>query len=35
MTLGLDNNNRATYVAGRKVYDRDREQQFLYADMIL
>ena len=35
MTLGLDNNNRATYVAGRKVYDRDREQQFLYADMTL
>lgn len=32
MTLGLDNNNRATYVAGRKVFDRRREQQFLYAD---
>ena len=35
MTLGLDNNNRATYVAGRKVYDRNRDQQFLYADKAL
>ena len=35
MTLGLDNNNRATYVAGRKVYDRNLDQQFLYADKAL
>ena len=32
MTLGLDNMNRATYVAGRKVFDRHRTPQFLYAD---
>ncbi len=31
MTLGLNNINKATYVAGRKVYDRDREQKWMYA----
>lgn len=31
VTLGLNNMNRATYVAGRKVYDSRREQQWLYA----
>ncbi len=30
-TLGLNNLNKATYVAGRKVYDRDREQNWMYA----
>lgn len=30
MTLGLDNTNRATYVAGHKVYDRYRDKQFVY-----
>ena len=34
MTLGLDNTNRATYVAGKKVYDRRREQPFEYADQL-
>lgn len=34
MTLGLDNTNRATYVAGKKVYDRKREQPFEYDDQI-
>lgn len=35
MTLGLDNMNKATYVAGRKVYDRDRAQRFKYpSDLI-
>ncbi|MDE6099104.1 MAG: guanine deaminase [Muribaculaceae bacterium] len=32
MTLGLNNVNRATYVAGRRVYDRDRDHKWLYAD---
>ncbi len=31
MTLGLDNINLATYVAGRKVYDRMRDRKFMYA----
>ncbi len=31
MTLGPDNINRATYVSGRKVYDRDREKRYMYA----
>lgn len=30
MTLAPDNANRATYVAGRKVYDRDRDLPFSY-----
>ncbi len=30
-TLGLNNLNKATYVAGRKVYDRSRERKWLYA----
>lgn len=30
-TLGLNNLNKATYVAGRKVYDRDRDRQYMYA----
>lgn len=30
-TLGLDNINKATYVAGRKVFDRSREHTHLYA----
>lgn len=30
-TLALDNMNKATYVAGRKVFDRSRDRQFLYA----
>lgn len=32
LTLGPDNLNRATYVAGRKVYDRTRTPRWLYAD---
>lgn len=31
MTLGLNNINLATYVAGRKVYDRTRKQKWMYA----
>lgn len=31
MTLGPDNVNKATYVAGRKVYDRDRGRKHMYA----
>lgn len=31
MTLGLDNFNKATYVAGKKVYDRNRKEKFMYA----
>lgn len=31
MTLGLDNMVRATYVAGRKVFDRSRDCKWLYA----
>ncbi len=31
MTLGLNNVNRATYVAGRKVYDRNRNPRLMYA----
>lgn len=31
MTLGLDNMNIATYVAGKKVFDRSREQPLMYA----
>lgn len=31
MTLGLDNVNKATYVAGRKVYDRSRDKKWMYA----
>ncbi|MBJ2185806.1 guanine deaminase [Paramuribaculum intestinale] len=31
-SLGPDNLIRATYVAGRKVYDRDRGQKWMYAD---
>lgn len=31
MTLGLNNMNIATYVAGRKVFDRERKQQHMYA----
>lgn len=31
MTLGLNNANVATYVAGNKVYDRNREQTHKYA----
>lgn len=34
ITLGLNNMNKATYVAGKKVYDRDREQPWLYASDI-
>ena len=30
-TLSPDNLVRATYVAGKRVYDREREQQLLYA----
>lgn len=30
-TLAPDNMNRATYVAGKKVFDRTRERQFMYA----
>ncbi|MDE6037515.1 MAG: amidohydrolase family protein, partial [Duncaniella sp.] len=30
-TLGPDRVVRATYVAGRKIYDRDREEPFSYA----
>lgn len=32
MTLALDNLNKATYVAGKKVFDRSRSDQFLYAN---
>lgn len=35
MTLGLNNMNRATYVAGLKVYDRDRDQKYLYASDLM
>lgn len=31
MTLGPDNVNQATYVAGRKVYDRNRDRKWMYA----
>lgn len=31
MTLGLNNVNKATYVAGRKVYDRERQKTHKYA----
>ena len=31
MTLGLNNFNKATYVAGRKVYDRNRDKKWMYA----
>ena len=31
MTLGLNNMNLATYVAGKKVYDRSRAQTHMYA----
>ncbi len=31
-TLSPDNLVRATYVAGKRVYDRERDQQLLYAD---
>lgn len=31
-TLAVDNMNKATYVAGKKVYDRSRDKQFMYAD---
>ncbi len=31
MTLGLNNMNVATYVAGNKVFDRERSEQFKYA----
>ncbi len=31
-SLGPDNLIRATYVSGRKVYDRDRGQKWMYAD---
>ncbi|MBD5228957.1 MAG: guanine deaminase [Bacteroidales bacterium] len=31
MTLGLDNLNKATYVAGKKVFDRHRADTHLYA----
>lgn len=34
MTLGLDNANIATYVAGKKVYDRNRQQPCMYAGEI-
>lgn len=33
-TLGLNNLNKATYVAGRKVYDRERERKWMYADAL-
>lgn len=32
MTLGLNNINKATYVAGNKVYDRNRDKKWMYAD---
>ena len=31
MTLGLNDMNIATYVAGRKVYDRERDKPYMYA----
>ena len=31
MTLGLNNMNKATYVAGRKVYDRSRDNKWMDA----
>lgn len=31
-TLALDNMNKATYVAGNKVFDRSRTNKFMYAD---
>lgn len=35
MTLSLDNMNKATYVAGKKVFDRSRkDHKFLYADKL-
>lgn len=34
MTLGLNNVNLATYVAGKKVYDRARKQTHMYASEI-
>lgn len=33
-TLGLNNLNKATYVAGRKVYDRERGEKWMYADAL-
>lgn len=34
MTLSLDNMNKATYVAGKKVFDRSRKDQFMYSDKL-
>ena len=34
MTLGLNNVNLATYVAGKKVYDRARKPTHMYASEI-
>ena len=34
MTLALDNMNKATYVAGKKVFDRSRRDKFQYADQL-
>lgn len=34
MTLGLNNMVKSTYVAGKKVYDRDREEPYRYADEV-
>ena len=34
MTLGLDNLNKATYVAGKKVYDRRRDDKWKYASQL-
>lgn len=35
MTLGLNNLNKATYVAGRKVYDRFRDNKWKYASELI
>lgn len=35
MTLGLNNLNKATYVAGRKVYDRFRDAKWKYASELI
>lgn len=35
MTLGLNNLNKATYVAGRKVYDRFRDSKWKYASELI
>ncbi len=34
ISLALDNMNKATYVAGKKVFDRERTERFIYPDKL-